>query len=197
MADEQIRIKVRDNLENLLKDLVNDVPVYVQREIPLADDESDAINIIMLEDESEPSRKIDMRYPRNIDVSIDIFCRKLTSTDKPQDRGDTIAGLVENRILPNVFLQFPPPKHLQDPNNLEGTPGEKIVQCVSPGIVELNKVYSGLNDAVGLSINLSIEYTYEVQESYSVLCNNIHVTYNQNGTQADPDTVKDIIDINP
>lgn len=190
------RKEIRDNLVSLLngKTLAGS-DVFSSRATPIYDGELQCINIYTPEEIPQLSKKFDHKFEREVSVLIEILVRRKTSGLKPEDKADMIAGQIENRLLPNQYLQYPPPKALQQGD--EGDPGKEITNYLSLMKLGMSKTAVGIQDLYGIVMEFRTEY------SYVVYINDGKITpfekagahYDLNGDQAIADQAEDLIEL--
>ena len=154
------RKRVRNNLVNLLKGFTAaEDRVFSTRATPIFEDEADCINIYVTSDTPKPNKSYDWNFKRHLSIYIEILSRFVKESELAEDKADQIAGHVENRILPNQPLQFPPARKLQETD--EGDPGEVILDSISLVDVACNKTPEGLTDVYGIVLEFMGIYEYE------------------------------------
>lgn len=194
MAYILIRTKVRDNLVSLLTGNTDaGSNVFSNREEPLFEEETEAINIYTRDGEPDQTRKFENEFKRNLQVFIEVLVRKTTQVTKPEDKAEIITGQIEDIILPNHFLQYPPPVNLQFGS--PQTPGPIIVDEVQLGMTTEGKTPEGLTDVASLITELKIKYSYEIKVGSVETFNTGDIHYDLEGDQSVADQAHDRISI--
>ncbi len=191
MSGAQVtRTWVRKNFVSLLTGFTSaGDSVFRGRAVPMFEEELVCINIYTKDDVSRLNKKFETEFPRDLQVFVEILVKKTGKEHYPEDDADVIAGQVEDRILPNYFLQFPPPENLQSGD--EGDEGPKIVESIQLMQVTDDKTPEGLVDVYGLVMEFMSTYRYAIQTgSVDVFAiGNSH--YNLAGEQAVADQAED------
>ena len=186
------RAKVRDNIVALLRGgyvSVADESINSMRVEPLFDAELESVNVYTRDDVPDRKHKHDVNFERNLGVIIEVLARKTESVPKPEDRADVIMGLIEDRLLPNIHLQYPPPKNLQETD--QGDPGEEIVDRIELGTITEGKLPDGLVDVFGLVMECSVTYNYETKQGIVTPFETADVKYDLEGSQLPDDQAHD------
>jgi len=192
---QQERKSIRDNLVSLLTGNTNvGSNVFSSRSTPLFEEETSAINIYTPSDTPQRNKKFDWNYDRHVSVMIEIFVRKTEVILNPGDEADIIAGQVENRILPNVHLQVPPPTVIQLAGG-EGTPGAEIVNYFEMGALTTARSVEGLVDTYGVQIECIAEYNYTKKEGTFDAFETANIHYDLKGEQQVVDQAEDEIEL--
>ncbi len=190
------RKEIRDNLISLLngKTLAGS-DVFSSRATPIYESELQCINIYTPEDIPKLSQKFNHKFEREVLVLIEILVHRNSSSLKPEDKADIIAGQIENRLLPNNYLQYPPPKVLQQAD--EGDPGSEIVNYFSLMKMGMSKTAAGSKDLYGIVMEFRTEYSYVVyiNDGNITPFEKAGVHYNLNGDQAAADQAEDLIEL--
>lgn len=194
---QQERKKIRDNVVALLRGgftPVEDASINTMRVEPMFDTELSCINVYTRDDVPNRNHSHDVNFERQVEVLIEIMTRKTEQALIPEDSADVIAGAVEDRLLPNLHLQYPPPNNIQIGS--EGTPGEEIVDRIELGPISETKVPDGLVDVFGLVIELSVTYNYETKRDFegnAIPFVTGDVRYNLEGDQEEAEQAHDIL----
>lgn len=124
---------------------------YYEGELP-------AVGIYTPSDTPMPESSHPKSYQKKIVLLVEIAVQK---NDAPEDVADKIAGQIEDRILPNIYLQVPPPKNIQETN--EGEPGTEITDNIIAGEINEAKEDDGFKDVYGLIMEFEVTFTYVVK----------------------------------
>lgn len=192
-SDNQ-RMEIRNGIVDLLRgntDAGNNVfasraTIPFEGEIPC---------ILVFTPEDYPSESITESHPTNfsrmIRLVLEILVQRSTSRDEPMDNADQIAGQCEDILLPNIYLQSPPPDRLQAGGPPYDTPGSELCDNIRLGPLTESKIAEGLQDVVGLSAEYVIEYTYQRKTGNVDDFETGDVRYNLEGEQAEADETHD------
>jgi hypothetical protein len=188
-----IRQKTRDNIKSLLLGVTNaNSNVFTNRAEPLMEEETSAVNIYTRDGSPEQTKQFEHEFKRTLQIFIEVLVRKTDIITKPEDESEIITGQIEDRLLPNHSLQYPPPENLQSASPTV-TPGDEICDEIFVGNTTEGKTPEGLTDVASLITEYNIRYTYEVQTGAVVSLNTADIRYNLEGTQALADQAHDRI----
>ena len=196
MSGGQItRKKIRVNLVALLTSFTDaGTNVFRNRAVPMFSEELSCINIYTRDDVSMLNKRFDWNFDRDVQVFIEILVKKNGESHIPEDDADVIAGQVEDRILPNQLLQYPPPDNIQVGGaGTEGDPGDEIIDSIQLFQVSEEKTPEGLTDVFGLVMEFKATYNYEVLQGNIDPFVTADVRYNIAGEQAEADETHDRI----
>ena len=189
------RKSIRDNVVSLLKGGitgVSDASISSCRAEPMYSEELKAINVYTGEDVCNTNKKYDFEFERTVELRIEIMVRRSTNII-PEDVADAIAGKIEDRLLPNKFLQYPPSENLQIGS--EGDPGTEIIQEIMLQSIGEAKTAEGLEDVYALIMLFSVIYQYETLRGAAVPFETADVMYDLAGEQAVADQAHDTIEL--
>lgn len=187
----ETRNNVRNNFISLLTDqTAAGKNVFKERAVPLFDKEVSCINIYILSDTPVRDMKIDSNYDRTLSIALEVLVRKTAAIEFPETIADQIVGAIEDRILPNTFLQYPPPNNIQLPGG-EGDPGEEILSNIDVVEETFNKTPEGLNDVYGVIMELTGQYHYNKKQGAAVPFVTANIHYDLEGKQAVVDQAED------
>lgn len=160
MAGDTLHRKlIRDTTRDLLLNKTDvGANVFTGRINSYYEGELPAIGIYTPTETPMPESSHPKSYPRKIVLVVEIVVQK---NDKPEDVADAIAGQIEDRLLPNIYLQNPPPKSIQETN--EGEPGTEIIDNIIAGEINEAKEDEGLKDVYGLIMEFEVTFTYVVK----------------------------------
>ena len=189
MSFVPIRKNVRDVFRSLLLNNTNAADrVFTDRDTPLLEHEVSAIHVYTRDGTPEYSKKYEDQFIRKLQVFAEVLVRK-TETVVPEDEAEIITGQIEDIILPNHYLQDPPPQSLQTPPLV--TPGSIVVDEVQLGMTTEGKTPEGITNIASLITEFIVEYTYYVRTGSAVPFNTADVQYNLEGQQAEADRAHD------
>lgn len=192
------RVGIRNGVVDLLKgntDVGNNV--FASRATIPYEGETPCILVYILED--YPDENIAESHPTNfkriLRLMLEILVQRSTTRNEPMDNADQIAGQCEDILLPNIYLQDPPPNQLQTGGPPYDTPGSELCDNIRLGPLTESKISEGLQDVAGLSAEYLIEYTYERKTGNVDDFDTGDVRYNLAGEQAEADETRDTITI--
>lgn len=183
---------VRDNLKSLLTNFTDaGANVFSFRASAAFPAELPCITIYTKDDVSKLSKKFEHCFKRDLQIFIEILVKKTSVDQIIEDTADIIAGQVENRILPNKFLQFPPPENIQ--SGSEGIPGSDILESIELIQIVEAKVPEGLVDVFGLVMEFRGTYEYEIYNGIVTPFETGDIQYDLAGAQNILDQAHDVI----
>ena len=189
------RKDLRDNIRLLLLNLTSaGENVFTERVQPLFPEEVSSIVISIISDTPNRQDKIDWNYDRIIVGKIQISVRRTSSIDKPEDVADEIAGLIEDRLLPNIYMQYPPPTTIQLPGG-EGDPGSEIVDNFDLQELLFAKTDEGETDVFGINMEFTAIYHYNKKQGSVVPFETANIHYDLEGEQTVADQAEDTIEL--
>lgn len=151
------RKKIRDNVKSLLVAGVTGAGanVFISRINKTFIEELPGIFIYTTNDNPVHTRHFENTYDRTVTLVTEVIVAQKKDTDIIQDIADTIAGEIEDILLPNVFLQDPAPFVFG------AAKGPKIISYIELGPTNLSRVDELQEDLFGIIIEFECGYHYE------------------------------------
>ncbi|MDX1602014.1 MAG: hypothetical protein R3209_03020 [Salinimicrobium sediminis] len=134
--------------------------IFISRVNKAFIEELPGIFIYTISDTPKQTSKTMTNFDRVCINHIEILVPEISESQTIQDEADIIAGQVEDILLPNMFLQYPPP-----PANSYAVPtppaaGPKIVNSIQVTDTQMARVDDTLEDVYGITLEITTEYYY-------------------------------------
>lgn len=191
MAGDTLHRKIiRDGTKALLlsnTDAGEDVSIG--RATSIFKDEEPHIGIYTPEDIPQTPESHPTNFPRKIQLIIEVLVQKKAGQLVPEDVADKVMGQIEDILLPNIYLQNPPPKQLQSAPFV--TPGPELVENLRLVSITDGKTDEGSQDVYGLIGEFEVIFEYERKQGNVDDFETGEATYDLEGTQEPGDMAED------